>query len=101
LTLGRALDPGARTGDGGAQAARGLVLVDVVLVQLDQVDLGERAQRLHVLGAEHGSLSQPVPDVVGQHAAGDGRGGDLSGMESDQFHLTLRTMESAVRLYST
>jgi len=77
LALDGSFQARTRPDHGSAKPQRGLVLMEVVLVQLDQVNLSHRPQRLNVAGVEHSPFAQPVANVVREYAASDPRSGDF------------------------
>jgi cysteinyl-tRNA synthetase len=74
--------------------------VHVVLVELDEVDLWDGAEGLHVARPEDRAFAQPAAEVVRQQTTADRGGRDLVRPEPKDSHtFTLRS--NRVRIYNT
>jgi hypothetical protein len=86
LALHRALQPGSRAPDGAPEPPGRLVLVDVTLVELDHVHLGDGEQGVKVLRAEHRALTKGRPQVVSEYATGHRGRPDLLSSQAQSPH---------------
>jgi hypothetical protein len=87
LALHRSLRLDAGTREGGGQAPRRLVFMNVAWFELDEVYLAGLPDSLEVPAAEHRSLAQVRAKVVNQHAAVDVTPLGRSSIQSNRLHL--------------